>query len=296
MNPIQHHMDIAPFLTIPLKNPQKIELAYLQVKPKGETQKESALLFLHGILGDARTWLPYLDRFPEYETIALTQSGFGENADSAELFDTKQHAKELIAFCKALNYQENLPTRRFIIVAWSYACHVSLLAAKLAPELFTSLTLYELIVPSYGISETEQIAFTKDITQMMSPIIKAYRRGKPELAIDHFISACKNSEFTLAEQKSHIQKIKQDNQTSLSKLLTQKEPETISAQMLLEIHRQVPITIFCGKNSRAIFQISSKVGMKSIGQSQEMIIDADHLLPEEDPEKLIVLLQGTLAK
>src|SRR5699024_3118003 len=141
------------------------------------------LLFLHGILGDARIWQPYLTAFPNYETLAVTQSGFGQkpvqesNSDDAEArFDTQRHAKELIAFCRTLNQQADLPHRQFKIVAWSYACHVSLLAAQMAPELFESMILYELIVPTYGMTEENQARFTKDITKMMSPIIKAYRQ------------------------------------------------------------------------------------------------------------------------
>lgn len=278
------------------ENMQEITLSYLKVTPQTGIQKDSSILFLHGILGDARTWLPYLHQFSKFETIALTQSGFGQDTHSPELFDTQRHAKELIAFCKALNQQENRPKRKFIIVAWSYACHVSLLAAKLAPELFKSLTLYELIVPSYGISEDQQTEFTKDLTKMMSPIIKAYRRGKPAAAVDHFISACKNAQYSLSDQKADIQQIKQENAASLSKLLTQKEPEPITPEALLAINQKVPITIFYGGNSRDIFQISSQAGMKAIGQSKGMIEDADHLLPEENPQKLIALLQDILTQ
>lgn len=286
MNIIQKQLKIAD-----------IELEYLQVKASQlSTKKESSILFLHGILGDARAWLPYLTAFPEYETIALTQSGFGNTADSEDLFDTQRHAEELVAFCRALNELESATDRKFIIVAWSYACHVSLLAAKMAPELFENLTLYELIVPSYGITEENQLLFTKDITKMMSPIIKAYRRKKPDVAIDHFISACKNAEYSLAEQSQELQQIKKENAPTLQKLLTQKEPPAISAQALEELHKTVPISIYYGENSRDIFQLSSIAGIKAIRQNSGIIANADHLLPEEDPDKMIQIIKATLTK
>lgn len=288
---IQHH-------TISLSLPEQAPrlFTYLSCLSSHHQKKESAILFLHGILGDARTWAPYMPAFLEYDVYALTQSGFGVDSDSDVLFDTMEHAKELIAFCKALNLSSENPQRKFIIIAWSYACHVALLAAKMAPELFESMILYELIVPSYGIKVAEQERFTKDITKMMSPIIKAYRRNKEDVAIDAFIAACKNAEYSLAAQADHIQKIKTDNAPSLQKLLTQKEPLAISAEALNAIHQKVPITILYGENSREIFHLSSQAGIAAISQEAGMIRDADHLLPEDDPQKFIEILQTTLTK
>lgn len=267
--------------------------------PKGKLQSAQApaLVFLHGILGDGRTWAPILKEFPEFEAYALTQSGFGEMNEGQEdisvdtLFDTDRHADELIAFCTALNTQENRPHRPFIIVAWSYACHVALLAAQkmmqTSPKLFKSIICYELIVPSYGMNENDQTRFTRDITKMMSPIIKAYRRNEPLIAVDAFIAACKNSpnqnDYSLSQQSARIQSIKHDNIHTLAKLLHQKEPRNISADDLAEIHRTTPITILCGENSRGIFQLASKAGANAIDQASWIVENADHLLPEENP-------------
>lgn len=285
-------LDISPYLAT--TNVPTLE--YLQVKPQKYNKDRPTLLFLHGILGDARTWLPYLTAFPEYETLALTQSGFGQESDSEIVFDTQRHAQELVAFCLTLNQQENLPHRKFKIIAWSYACHVSLLAVQIAPELFESATLYELIVPSYGMTQEHQTLFTKDITKMMSPIIKAYRRKKDTQAIDAFIAACKNSDYSLAAQSPEIQHIKRDNGLTLQKLLTQKEPTPLSAKALFDLHQKVPITILYGENSRAIFQLSSQAGMAALGQATGMIRNSDHLLPEDEPQKFIKILHEIFAK
>lgn len=275
------------------------ELKYLVSSPTPSPTEENALLLLHGILGDARTWKPYLSAFPQHEVFALTQSGFGttDHSDRSDrLFDTTSHAQELVAFCQALNLQDQKPQRKFTIIAWSYGCHPALLAAKIAPELFKSLILYELIIPSYGMKEEEQALFTSDLTKMMSPIIKAYRRQKEATAIDTFIAACKNREYALGAQSPELQKIKTDNAHTLQKLLTQTEPAPLSADELRALHHKVPITIYYGENSRAIFQLSSQAAMRAIGQTEGMIVDADHLLPEEDPQKLIPILHAHLLK
>lgn len=272
-------------------------LVYYSNDAEALNNNEDCLLFLHGILGDGRTWISYLDQFPQMKTVSLTQSGFSENNDSEDsemLFDTAIHAQELSAFCKALNQQDQTPNRKFRIVAWSYACHVALLAAQENPELFKSLTLYELIVPSYGMTEDHQALFTQDLTKMMSPIIKAYRRNQPEKAMDHFISACKNAPYSLSEQAKTIQSIKQDNAQSLQKLLTQKEPKAISQKALLAIDQSVPITILVGENSRGIFQLSSKSAANSLNKPLQIIANADHLLPEEMPEVFGKVLKDIL--
>ena len=295
---------------------------YHHIAQDVEAQKP-ALLFLHGILGDGRTWLPLLDQFPEYDTYALTQSGFyastsrsnsTQSGDEEILFDTDRHADELIAFCQALNQKEGKIGRPFILIAWSYACHVALLALQKSlqrslptnqlidssthqnPKLFHSLICYELIVPSYGMSLDDQALFTRDISKMMSPIIKAYRRNQPENAINAFIHACKNSQdqYTIDDQVPYIQAIKQDNADSLPKLLSQIEPKGISDGELISIHQNIPITILCGENSRGIFQLASKAGANALHQDDWRIADADHLLPENDPlhfaDKIKVIL------
>lgn len=279
---------------------------YSQDASEKRDSAQPTLLFLHGILGDGRTWLPHFPAFDTFDKIAITQSGFGSDfginsADDA-LFDTQKHADELLAFCEALNHKENRPDRTFIIIAWSYACHVALLAAKkhlaqsasqLKP-LIDSLLLYELIVPSYGITETAQTAFTKDITVMMSPIIKATRRRKTDVAIDHFIGTCKNAPFTLNEQSAYVQAIKNDNAHTLEKLLTQVEPAPISAAELQAIHAKMPITIMMGENSRDIFRLSSEAGANAIGEEVRIIAGVDHLLPEENPALFAQIMKDAL--
>lgn len=285
-------------------------LTYYHVPASLNTEAQArsakpALLFLHGILGDGRTWHPYLTAFSQYDCYALTQSGFGKDSDRETLFDTDRHAAELIAFCQALNVKERQPHRQFTIIAWSYACHVVLLAMEKQRKihhsgqasLFNSAILYELIVPSYGMSEADQSLFTRDITKMMSPIIKAYRRGNIEKAVDHFIAACKNEDsdtYGIANQSESIQTIKHDNAHTLQKLLTQVEPKSIDAEILKAIHQEMPLSILCGKNSRTIFQLSSKAGAEAIDQNDWIVPEADHLLPENDSSALIQIIKNYL--
>ena len=283
---------------------EEVSLTYDHTLPTSSPidRERPRLLFLHGILGDRRTWQDYPQYFPEHEVIALTQWGFGKGGERDQPLDTRESAETLCAFCHALNEQENTLHRPFIVVAWSYACHVALLAALEMPALFRQLILYELIIPSYGMDQATHTEFTQDLTKMMSPIIRAFRRKKDSLAIDHFIAACKNlpetytkePSYSLMDQSEALQTIKQENDYTLAKLLNQNEPPEISAKSLKALHQQVPITILWGENSRAIFQLSSKTAAKAIEQIGGEIPNADHLLPEEDVVRFSEILKENI--
>ncbi|GGZ94171.1 hypothetical protein DC083_07165 [Ignatzschineria ureiclastica] len=287
-----------------LHRDEEVTLTYDHTLPTSSPRdrERPRLLFLHGILGDRRTWQDYPQYFPEHEIIALTQWGFGKGGERDQPLDTQESAETLCAFCRALNEQENTPHRPFIIVAWSYACHVALLAALEAPTLFQQLILYELIIPSYGMDQAIHTEFTQDLTKMMSPIIRATRRKKSALAIDYFIAACKNlpetdtkePSYGLMNQSEALQIIKQENDYTLAKLLNQNEPPEISAESLKTLHQQVPITILWGENSRTIFQLSSKTAAKAIEQIGGEIPNVDHLLPEEDVVRFSEIVKHSL--
>lgn len=261
------------------------------------------LLFVHGILGDARTFAPYLEAFADYRVLSLTLSGFGADSENeTPLFDTARHGREIARFCQAIAAQSGETPPPITLFAWSYACHAALFAAQIEASNIRQLILYELIVPSYGITDEETKRFTRDITKMMSPIIKALRKEALPLAVDHFIAACENAPLTLAEQAPEIQTIKRDNFHTLPKLLSQVTPEPISAEDLLAIHQRCPITILWGENSRTIFTLSSFVASCAIGQNTRekadapigMIQGVTHLLPENDPTKMITEIKRIL--
>lgn len=316
-----------------VKTITKEEMTFRYLEGGNSAQDAPILLFVHGILGDARTFAPYLAAFPEHRVISLTLSGFGEHsAQDERLFDTKRHGEEINLFCRAIleaqksAYDTKSNTKpkaklkpKMTLFAWSYACHAALLAASETSSPIDELILYELIVPSYGMTPKETKAFTRDITKMMSPIIKSLRKEDLSAAVDAFIAACENAPLSLSEQPEAVQNVKRDNFHTLPKLLSQVVPEPISEVELQKIHAARPITILWGEKSRTIFTLSSFIASRAIGQNPAQTDDNDdnstddksidleketgsahklsgeipgetHLLPENNPEKMIKII------
>lgn len=238
-----------------------------------------SVVFLHGILGDERTWQPAFNYLPDnFQAYSYTLS--------TEQFDTSHHADELIEFCHSLKQG------KVMVVAWSYSCHIALLAALKAPELFESIHLYDCIVPSYGLENDPENyrLFSKDLQKMMMPVIKALKVKDEQLALECFVEACSTQGLTFAQQSSNIQAIKRDNNQTVAQLLAQKTPENITAEMLQTL--TVPCGIHWGEYSRPIFKLAStalfnhlsaEIRIKNSGE----IPKVDHLLPEESPNLFI---------
>lgn len=251
------------------------------------------LLFLHGILGAKETWQPVMETLCEdpafkesHHLLAYSLAGFGkENSTTPkETFNTAIHADELIAFC------DELSLREIKVVAWSYACHAVLLAAIKRPDLFKTILLYECIVPSYGLENSRDAmkAFTRDITRMMAPSIKAIRNGDLLEAANQFTLACSDNESTLDSQSPRVQAIKRDNLHTLPLLLSQENPAPITPDTLKTIPAK--IGILWGEKSRAIFKLASNALQDALDPEQLIkgsgeVAGVHHLLPEENPEQ-----------
>lgn len=247
------------------------------------------VIFMHGILGDERTWQPAFQYLPEnIHAMSYSMSGFGVHGKSTppEAFNTTIHAQELIQLCQSLNHE------KISIVAWSYSCHVALLAALQAPELFDTIYLYDCIVPSYGLDNDAQSfkAFSQDLNRMMSPVIKAIRAKNDDNIVNAFVLACSEQNLTLADQSAHIQMIKKTNAHTVARLLTQTEPQPITPAMLSNL--AVSCGIYWGENSRAIFKSASQALDQHLPtqvrlSNSGIIPNANHLLPETSPKSFI---------
>ncbi|GAA5099320.1 alpha/beta fold hydrolase [Wohlfahrtiimonas larvae] len=247
------------------------------------------IIFMHGILGDEGTWQPAFQYLPvDINAISYSMLGFGEHGKNIpeEQFNTNIHAHELIQFCQSLNQE------KISVVAWSYSCHIVLLAALQAPQLFETIYLYDCIVPSYGLENDEALLkiFSKDLNKMMSPVIKAIRTQDNENIINAFVLACSEQNLALSDQSSNIQAIKKANAHTVARLLTQAEPAPVTPKMLEKL--AVPCGIYWGENSRTIFQLTSQTLYKNLPESiclnnSGPIPNANHLLPETSPNQLI---------
>ncbi|MEZ5478160.1 MAG: alpha/beta hydrolase [Thiolinea sp.] len=117
-----------------LKEINGINLEYL------EAGSGEPVLFVHGAIGDYRTWSAYQEPVAaKHHYIAYTQRYFGQQdwTDKGEHFKINQFAADLAAFIQALDVG---PVN---LVSWSYGGMMSAKVAIDHPELVKSMVFFE---------------------------------------------------------------------------------------------------------------------------------------------------------
>lgn len=262
------------------------------------------ILFLHGILGEAKLWQPVIKALQAklkskgIEGVVLysyTLSGFGQELEKQpqQVLDTTIHADELIHFCK----QQRL--ENVIVVAWSYSCHVALLAALKEPILFAQLFLYEGIIPTYGLEEhpEKRERFTQDLKALMTPILRELRHNNLKEAANSFLLNTSNKTLSLLNSTPYNRAIFLNNLHTLPLLLSQADPPPISALKIKAMPQK--IEVYWGEYSRDLFKIVSKI-LATLTMSREEsllfkeIKGAHHFTPVTQPILFAEILYQTV--
>jgi pimeloyl-ACP methyl ester carboxylesterase len=150
--------------------------------------KGDPVIFVHGSLGDYRTWESQMDTFAKtHRVIAYSRRYAYPNKqlinDSAD-YTVTPHAKDLAEFIKALNLE---PVH---LVGHSYGAFTALLATIDHPELVRSLTLGE--PPVMSLLQNVQGGDTmvnNFVTKGIMPAAEAFKNNDKEKAVIGFITA-----------------------------------------------------------------------------------------------------------
>ena len=248
-----------------------------------EAGEGAPVVFLHGALGDCRTWerqVRLLGR--SARAIAYTQRYFGDAhwRPDGPPFGTRCHGDDLIGFAEALD------AGPVSVVAWSYGCHAALHAIRERPELFSRALLYEPGVPSYVSDEAALARFGEDAQAMFGPIFEAAGRGEMEEAVRRLIDGSGGREGYFEAQDGRRREIELDNAHTMPLLLAQEVPPEIGAGDLAAL--RVPVTVMWGGATRPVFSIPSKAAAEAIGgTAHREIAGAGHLWPDEEPEAFV---------
>lgn len=237
------------------------------------------VLFLHGALGDLRTWLDHGRILSSrYRCIAYTQRYFGPYSwrEDGPPFGVATHAHDLIAFAEALGLGP------LYLVAWSYSGHVAFQAALQRPDLFRRLTVYEPGVPSYVTDSEELAAFGEDARTIYAPMAAAVSRGDLEEAARLMIDGSGGDGY-LDRQSPAYRTIILDNLHSMPRLMAQEPPPRISCADLARL--TMPVAIAQGALTRPIFAVPSQAAAHCIRNARHMVVPhVGHLWPQEDPQ------------
>lgn len=251
-----------------------------------------AVLFLHGGLGDWRTWKPHLQLLEQtHRAIAYTQRYFGINEwpKDGPAFGIDAHVDDLIGFIETL---EIAPLH---LVAWSYSGHAALQAALIRPDLFQGILIYEPGFPTFLEGEEEIAAFQQEANAMFGPIFEAMQAGDADEAARRLIDESGGPGY-FSTQPPERQRIYLDNAHTMPLLLiSQTPPPAITATQLAQI--KTPTSIICGQQTRPAFRIVAQAAARFINNGRHKVIaNAGHLWPEEDPAGFISLVKQWLSE
>jgi pimeloyl-ACP methyl ester carboxylesterase len=236
------------------------------------------VLFLHGMLGDLRTFAPHAAMLSErHRAIAFTQRYFGNRQwpEGGPPFGVETHAQDLIAFIEALGIGPAF------LVAWSYSGHVALRAAQLRPELFRAMFIYETGFQTFMTDATEIALFKSDFDRLFGPVYAAVTAGDLENAVRLLVNGSAEDSYYFEGRTEAQMRIELENGPILARLMGQAPPPRISGDDLMDM--TVAITLACGQSSRPAFKLVSQAAMRFVPGQHLMIPGVNHFWPDAEP-------------
>jgi pimeloyl-ACP methyl ester carboxylesterase len=236
------------------------------------------VLFVHGAVGDFRTW----DRqratlAGRYRTISYTQRYFGAPQWGADWpkFTEQAHADDLVAFIRALGMG---PVH---LVAWSYSGHIALAAALQHPELVKSAFVFEPAAPTYVTNPEDLKAIGEDAAAFGSTV-KAVQSGNNAEAVRQLIDMVGERTGYFDAQPAAVRAIQLDSARSMALLMGHQTQPQITCEQLGQI--RVPVAIVRGGEVRPFFRIIADAAMRCIpGGRHQVVPSAKHMWPGEQP-------------
>ncbi len=256
-----------------------------------EAGRGAPIVFLHGALGDWRTWRRHCELMSSgFRCISYTQRHFGANLDRSDprSFGILQHAKDL---CCILDQLVGDPV---ILVAWSYSGHVALKAAHHNPYLFSRLVLFEPGVRTLPLESKVASTVQADTEAMFGPLFEAVQNGDNILAAQRLIEGS-TGPGGFANIPEERRRIYIENAHTMPLLLT-REPSPPFGEDEMDA-LSTPVDMMWGEQSRpaaratTLFLVKMRPSWTALS-----ITGAGHLWPEENPDAFCATLRRTLRR
>lgn len=237
------------------------------------------VILVHGALTDLRMWHAIEPLLAvRYQVLSITQRYFfgGEPGDGAP-FSYETHARDLVAF---LREEVKVPAH---VVAWSYGADVSLLAAKLAPEIFRSAFLYELGRHTHLTGDPLD-AYFQDASLMFGGLGQIISDQGVVAGTEKLVDASACREGFFQNQPAMDKAIQLDNAPTLPMQLQQAPSLEISCRDIYAL--TFPTRFAHGSLTRDLFRISTGGAYQcSSTGSRSLLEGATHMLPIEAPRQ-----------
>jgi pimeloyl-ACP methyl ester carboxylesterase len=252
------------------------------------------VVFVHGGLGDFRTWLPQVETFShKYRAISYSRRGHYPNAwPPGYQSDMQQQVDDLAAFIEALHLE------RPHIVGNSYGSYISLVLASRQPELPRSLSLAEPPVHPLLATLPGGAAMLGDFMERAwLPANRAFQAGDMEEGVRLFIGGAVGPE----EWEKLSPRTRQEMMKDAPEL-------AVAAAMPFEMHMRpftcedaarvhAPTLLMRGENSPPMYTLINNELARCIPHAEQALVhDAAHVLHAQNPREHDRLVLDFLAR
>ena len=256
--------------------------------------KGDPVVFVHGTLGDYRTWGAQMDAFTKNHRVIAYSRRFAypnkQILDDSADYTVIPHAKDLAALIKVLNLE---PVH---LVGHSYGGFTALLAAMNHPELVRSLTLGEPPVMSLlqNIPGGDTL-INNFVTKGMLPAAEAFKNNEEEKAVRVFVAAVTHDSFFSKLPEPDREIIMANTLELRGTLFTKNLFPPISCDDLKKI--KTPVLLVEGDKSPLLLTSIIDELERCLGNKEKAtLLNTSHGLPYENPVEFNKVVLGFIDK
>src|SRR5687768_4735519 len=259
-----------------------------------EIGKGEPVIFIHGTLGDYRTWGFQIDTFAKnYRVISYSRRFAYPNRqeinDSAD-YTVIPHANDLAELIKALKLG---PVH---LVGHSYGAYTALITTVNNPGLVKTLTLGEPPVFPMLAKVSGGDTLTNNFFKIAGPAAEAFKSGNDEKAVSLFTTWVIGDSTFFANTPPETRAMMMSNTLELrGTLLSNKPFPPVSCDELKKI--KVPVLLIQGENSPRFFTAILEELDKCIDNNEKTVLSgASHGLEFENPSAFNRIVLGFIDK
>jgi pimeloyl-ACP methyl ester carboxylesterase len=240
------------------------------------------VIFVHGSLGDYRTWMPQVESFAQkYRVISYSRRYHYPNAWKGDGTDytVSLHADDLIGLI------EGLHLGRVNVVGNSFGAYTTLVAETRRPDLMCKLVIGEPPILPWLNEIPGGLPYRDDfMVNAWDPAKRAFQNGNLEEGVRLFIDGVSGQKGIFDRVPAAVKRIMIDNAHSLAAetaspgyYLIQVSPEQIEKI-------SAPLLLLRGANSPKMFHlIMDQLAQCAPNGRQVTIPNASHSMPSNNP-------------
>ena len=271
------HQDV---LNVQMPRPKVVEVnganvEYLSVG-NGPT-----ILFVHGALGDYRTWAPSMIPVSEnHRFVSYSRRYFGTQDwyDGGDKFSVRQFSEDLIGLIEALKLTD------VHLVAWSSGTRTAITTAIERPDLIKSLFLFEPVEPNVfaDAPDTEEIAtLTDDWNSRWGPVFQHLSSGDNEKSAESMYEVVfEKQDGSYANERETVKEIVRQNARTLPVNLTKFSTDKIKFTCDYVKQLNVPVMVAIGEKTNQYWKKLANRYRDCINNSRLAVISGtNHYAP-----------------